>query len=191
MKKYIIPLLFLYACLLAGCEKIDTGFLNAVNAYYRPNFMVIKYMLNPNDPGEQHRIENRIPWNGSEISNVQGTAVIYYKVDAVYDSLGMPVAEEIARQFTIIGKGVVEVAGDHTVPVGKYLLDILIFNKDHSFVLKKGFTVIVEGKEEEDPQEQSLPFGEGQQNAPLSGQGRMSGKESFTEVVLANLKMDD
>lgn len=145
MKKYIVPLLFLCACLIAGCEKIDTGFLNAKNAYYRPDSMIIKGALNPADPEDQHRIDNRIPWNGSEISNVQGTAVIYYKVNAVYDSSGTPVAEEIARQFTIIGKGAVEVASGHTIPAGKYLLDILIFNKDHSFVLEKGFTVIVEG----------------------------------------------
>lgn len=116
MKKYIVPLLFLCACLLAGCEKIDTGFLNAKNAYYRPDSMIIKGALNPADPEDQHRIENRIPWNGSEISNVQGTAVIYYKVNAVYDSRGIPVAEGIARQFIIIGKGVVEVASGHTIP---------------------------------------------------------------------------
>lgn len=142
MKKYIILLLVFAGC-LSGCEKIDIGFLTAGNAYYRPDSMLIKHTLNPDDPEDKYIIDNEIPWTGSEISNVQGTPVIRYEVFAVYDSLGKSLPSGIVRQFSTIGKGSVSIANDHTLPVGKYVLDIRIYNKDHSYMLEKGFTVIV------------------------------------------------
>ena len=136
MKTVILSLFILL--LVIGCQKdIAIGYLNAANALYSPDSLVVKAKLDEEE--DAYQIEHKIPWQSNEIDGVEGTLPIYFQIWSINGG-----QLEIMNQFTIKPTGVIELPCNHTVPNGRYVLSVKIGNKDHDYTIDSAFTVIVE-----------------------------------------------
>ena len=136
MKTVILSLFILL--LVIGCQKdIAIGYLNAANALYSPDSLVVKAKLDEEE--DAYQIEHKIPWQSNEIDGVEGTLPIYFQIWSINGE-----QPEIMNQFTIKPTGVIELPCNHTVPNGLYVLSVKIKNQDHDYMIDSAFTVIVE-----------------------------------------------
>ena len=134
MKTVILSLFILL--LVIGCQKdIAIGYLNAANALYSPDSLVVKAKLDEEE--DAYQIEHKIPWQSNEIDGVEGTLPIYFQIWSINGG-----QLEIMNQFTIKPTGVIELPYN-TVPNGRYVLSVKIGNEDHGYTIDSAFTVIV------------------------------------------------
>ena len=135
MKTVILSLFILL--LVIGCQKdIAIGYLNAANALYSPDSLVVKAKLDEEE--DAYQIEHKIPWQSNEIDGVEGTLPIYFQIWSINGG-----QLEIMNQFTIKPTWVIELPYNHTVPNGRYVLSVKIGNEDHGYTIDSAFTVIV------------------------------------------------
>ena len=136
--KVIYKVLVIVSVLCAGigCQDITVGYLMTRNAKYTPDSMVVKAVLDP--VADARRIQFRIPWQSTGMEGVEGTAPVRYSIR----SIGSEHAE-VFSQFRMYGKGIIELPYDHTVPVGRYVIDLRIENEGYTLDLDSVFTVIV------------------------------------------------
>ncbi|MEI3420588.1 MAG: hypothetical protein V8R91_05700 [Butyricimonas faecihominis] len=73
--------------------------------------MVVKAVLDPVE--DERQIKFEIPWQSAPIEGVQGTFPMVYSIKSVASDNGHP---EVASQFTVARKGVIELPWNHTVP---------------------------------------------------------------------------
>lgn len=139
--KNLTILITLISAFLMGCEKQEIGYLHADVAEYRPDSLVIKAILNPDDPEDLDRITKEQPWQSEEIEGIQGTAQIHYTINAVHPDNGY---NDALSQFTVVGKGKIQIEYNHTLPIGDYTIDLKIWNEGHSVIKYAIFKIIVE-----------------------------------------------
>lgn len=119
-----------------GCQNITVGYLMTRNAKYTPDSMVVKAVLDP--VTDARRIQFRIPWQSTGMEGVEGTTPVRYSIR----SIGSENAGFLS-QFRMYGKGIIELPYNHTVPVGRYVIDLRIENEGYTHDLDSVFTVIV------------------------------------------------
>lgn len=135
MKTIILSLFILL--LVIGCQKdIAIGYLNVTNAMYSPDSLVVKAKLDEEE--DAYQIEHKIPWQSNEMDGVEGTLPIYFQIRGING--GQP---EIMNQFSIKPTGVIELPYNHTVPSGRYIIDVKVGNRDHGYTIDSAFTVII------------------------------------------------
>lgn len=143
MKKKILYLIMFVGC-FAACNNIPVGFLDAANGEYTPDSLVIKGKLDPENPADADRIKFAIPWQSNPIQGVDGTPQLVFSVTSVADPEGVP-QPDVQKQIYLVGaKARITVANDHTIPAGRYILDMKVENEDHEYYFPKVFTLIVE-----------------------------------------------
>ena len=69
---------------------------------------------------------------------MEGTLPIYFQIRGING--GQP---EIMNQFSIKPTGVIELPYNHTVPSGRYIIDVKVGNRDHGYTIDSAFTVII------------------------------------------------
>ena len=135
MKTVILSLFILL--LVIGCQKdIAIGYLNAANALYSPDSLVVKAKLDEEE--DAYQIEHKIPWQSNEIDGVEGTLPIYFQIWSINGG-----QLEIMNQFTIKPTGVIELPYNLTVSIARYPSSVKIGNEDHGYTIDSAFTVIV------------------------------------------------
>lgn len=142
MKKNFLYIIFLMG-IVAACNSVPVGYLDAANGVYTPDSLVIKSVMNPDDPEDAKRIEFQIPWQSNPIQGVAGTPQLQFCITAVVDESGNPAAD-VLSQITLVGKARITVGYDHTIPAGRYKLDLKVNNEDHEYDYPEIFTLIVE-----------------------------------------------
>ena len=100
--------------------------------------MVVKAVLDPVE--DERQIKFEIPWQSAPIEGVQGTFPMVYSIKSVASDNGHP---EVASQFTVARKGVIELPWNHTVPPGRYVFTLEVSNEGYTRVLDSIYTVIV------------------------------------------------
>lgn len=121
------------------CHHVTVGYLETENAVYIPDSMVVKSSLDAVE--DENRIKFEIPWQSTSIEGIQGTMPIRYAITKIEGENNLP---EISGQFRMVRKGVIELPWDHTVPPGRYIVSIEIFNEGYTHRLDSVYTVIVE-----------------------------------------------
>lgn len=139
--KNTILLMIAVSTLLMGCEKQQVGYLHHDSAGYRPDSLTIKASLNLQIPEDSIRIATEMPWQSGEIEGVQGTAQIHYEIADIHPDNGYSNA---INQFKTVGKGIIQIEYNHTLPVGDYTIDLEIWNEGHSVTKYSIFKVKVE-----------------------------------------------
>lgn len=122
---------------LSGCEKIPEGFLEAKNAKFYPDSMVIQL---PAEPEILHSNADTIPIQSVPISGTDGTKPVKYRIHAVYSDNAY---ENPARHFSVGPLGKIQVTGYYAMAFGTYWVDYECYNKDHSEIIRKIYHVII------------------------------------------------
>lgn len=138
MNKIILIVAFF---VLWSCEKQEIGYLDTANAEYIPDSVVFKAVLNPDNSQDAQKIKFEIPFQSPSMQKVSGSPVVKYSINRVDCNNG---AENAVSQFRIRGKGIIELPYNHTVPVGRYVFSINVYNEGHKHVLDSVLTVIVQ-----------------------------------------------
>ena len=134
--KQVVYILFICGLFAYGCQDITVGYLETRNAVYFPDSMIVKAVLDPDD--DAYQIKFKIPWQSGEIEGVEGTNPVKYTIRNVRSE-----HPEVVTQFRMSGRGRVELSWDHTVPTGRYVIDMRIANEGHFCDLDSIFTIIV------------------------------------------------
>ena len=116
--------------------EININIMRAFNAMYSPDSLVVKAKLDEEE--DAYQIEHKIPWQSNEMDGVEGTLPIYFQIRGING--GQP---EIMTQFSIKPTGVLELPYNHTVPSGRYIIDVKVGNRDHGYTIDSAFTVII------------------------------------------------
>lgn len=134
--KQVVYILFICGLFAYGCQDITIGYLETRNAVYFPDSMIVKASLDPEEDARQ--IEFKIPWQSTSIDGVQGTSPVRYSIKSIDSEHPGAVA-----QFTMRGKGIIELPYNHTVPAGRYVVNVRIEAGEHVQELDSMYTVIV------------------------------------------------
>lgn len=135
MKNILILCVFLVT-VAAGCQEITVGYLETVNAIYSPDSMVVKAVLDPDIDAK--RINFKIPWQSTSLEGVLGTDPVLYSITGI--TCDEP---DVPGQFSMRGKGIIELPYNHSVPPGRYVFKIRIENEGYAVELDSMYTVIV------------------------------------------------
>lgn len=133
---WIANCLLLIGMLQTGCQDRTVGFLDIRHAAYAPDSMIVKAGLDPDN--DAYQIKFKIPWQSGEMEGVEGTNPVKYTIRNVRSE-----HPEAVAQFRMFGRGRVELPWNHTVPVGRYVIDMRISNEGHFCDLDSIFIVIV------------------------------------------------
>ncbi len=136
MREVYVLIFGLLLLVQAGCHDVTVGYLETRDAVYQSDSMIVKAELDPDWDARQ--IEFQIPWQSTSIEGVQGTAPIHYSIKSINSA-----HPEVADQFTMQGKGIIELPWNHTVPPGRYVIDIRVSNEGYTYDLDSVFTVVV------------------------------------------------
>lgn len=136
-------LISLIIAVIFSCEKQEVGYLRTQDVSYTPDSLVIKARLDPEDANDAKIMKYEIPWQSQEIEGVQGTSPITYAIKSIRTDEGNAPAD-IASQFKMVRKGVVQISFDHTIPIGRYSIGITIRNINRVVDKDSIFTVIVQ-----------------------------------------------
>lgn len=136
MRKVYIIITGLLLVIQAGCHDVTVGYLETRDAVYQPDSMIVKANLDPDEDARQ--IEFQIPWQSTSIEGILGTAPVRYSILSVESD-----HPEVAGQFTMQGKGIIELPWNHTVPPGRYVVNIRVQNEGYTVDLDSIYTVIV------------------------------------------------
>ena len=134
--KQVVYILFICGLFSYGCQDITVGYLETRNAVYFPDSMIVKASLDPEEDARQ--IEFKIPWQSTSIDGVQGTSPVRYSIRSIDSE-----HPEAVGQFSMRGKGIIELPYDHTVPVGQYVVNVRIEAGERVHELDSMYTVIV------------------------------------------------
>lgn len=126
-----------------SCEKQEVGYLRTQDVSYTPDSLVVKARLDPEDANDAKIMKYEIPWQSQEIEGVQGTSPITYAIKSIRTDEGN-VPMDIAAQFKMVRKGVVQIPFDHKIPIGRYSIGITIKNVNRIVDKDSIFTVIVQ-----------------------------------------------
>ena len=144
MKKYILYIIILTG-IAAACDQVPVGYLDAANGEYTPDSLVIKSVLNPDDPDDAKRIEFQSPWQSNPIQGVAGTPQLRFCITSITDEKGNASPDAVLSQIYLVGaKARITVGYDHTIPAGRYKLSLKVSNEDHEQDYPEIFTLIVE-----------------------------------------------
>ncbi|MBC5619838.1 hypothetical protein [Butyricimonas hominis] len=136
MREVYVLIFGLLLLVQAGCHDVTVGYLETREAVYQSDSMIVKAELDPDWDARQ--IEFQIPWQSTSIEGVQGTAPIHYSIKSINSA-----HPEVADQFTMQGKGIIELPWNHTVPPGRYVINIRVSNEGYTYALDSVFTVVV------------------------------------------------
>lgn len=136
-------LISLIIAVIFSCEKQEVGYLRTQDVSYTPDSLVVKARLDPEDANDAKIMKYEIPWQSQEIEGVQGTSPITYAIKSIRTDAGNA-PMDIASQFKIVRKGVVQIPFDHTIPIGRYTIGIMIRNVNRVVDKDSIFTVIVQ-----------------------------------------------
>ena len=134
--KQVVYILFICGLFAYGCHDITVGYLETRNGVYFPDSMIVKASLDPEEDARQ--IEFKIPWQSTSIDGVQGTSPVRYSIRSIDSE-----HPEAVGQFSMRGKGIIELPYDHTVPVGQYVVNVRIEAGERVHELDSMYTVIV------------------------------------------------
>lgn len=137
MKTIITAILIAFA--LYACDDLEKGCLETQDAGYVTDSMTI--CLYP-------QTTDTIPYQSEPIQGVLGTFPIQYEIAALHDSTGQSVPGEIQSQVRSVLNAVIQIERNHTIPVGRYGIDLQISNMHGSVTLKDIFTLIVVSEDE-------------------------------------------
>ena len=140
MKQGFIFIFFL-AFGFTACHDITVGYLEAENAQYAPDSMIIR--VEPDPILDANRIKFEAPWVSPKIQGVIGTAPIRYRVADVR-TLDTGDAEKMKEISYMDGAGVIYIPFEHNLPAGRYVFSIEIYNEGYSDIRPDIFTVWVE-----------------------------------------------
>ena len=136
MREVYVLIFGLLLLVQAGCHDVTVGYLETRDAVYQSDSMIVKAELDPDWDARQ--IEFQIPWQSTSIEGVQGTAPIHYSIKSINSA-----NPEVADQFTMQGKSIIELPWNHTVPPGRYVINIRVSNEGYTYALDSVFTVVV------------------------------------------------
>ena len=122
--------------IVAGCQDITVGYLETRDAVYAPDSMIVKSVLDPVEDARQ--IEFEIPWQSTSIEGILGTAPIRYSIKNIASE-----HPEATGQFEMQGAGIIKLPWNHTVPPGRYVINIRVENEGYTVDLDSMYTVIV------------------------------------------------
>lgn len=142
MKNYFHSLVLLFGGLLAtGCQDIPVGYLNAENAQYLPDTMIIRLELDETE--DAYRMHNLAPWVSPQLQGVIGTAPLEYEVVEVKATEGGD-PELFQHLVSVRGGGRMEFPLISDITPGRYTVSLRVWNEGHSSIIKDVFTFIVE-----------------------------------------------
>lgn len=129
---------------LAGCARMDVGYLKTDDASFSPHELSVYRIIDP----ESERARNGSPWSSSRIQGVSGTAPINYSYLSVRatDGGSAEAFDAVAKAgHLLIRGGLIQLfqKGVEQLPNGKYILTIKVSNEDHEAVLRDIFTIVV------------------------------------------------
>lgn len=87
------------------------------------------------------RVRYDIPWVGSPIEGVDGTAPILVSIKNITSTTGDP--EKLWKVLSVRGNGMFELPLYHGVPVGRYVISLNFSNEGYSKDVDNCFTIIV------------------------------------------------
>ena len=143
MKKFIYLVLLTITGVYA-CNKVPVGYLDGENAVYTPDSLIIKSTLNSEDPEDSRRIKFNIPWQSNPIQGLDGTPFLICNITSVEDENGINKPEILKQIFLIGAKARITIYINHSIPIGRYKLNLNVRNEDHEYYYPKIFTLIVE-----------------------------------------------
>lgn len=120
-----------------ACEDQKVGFLITDYVQYSPDSLVID-----NSTLSPSRIENNIPWVTSKMEGIEGTNPILISIEDMKSTNNFSV-EEFKKYVNVRGNGVFEVALNHKIPAGKYVVSLRAKNDGYSKVITDIFTIII------------------------------------------------
>lgn len=137
-------LFFTTTFILLSCEKIPIGYLDVDNAEYVPKVVEVYKQADP----ESERAQNNAPWTSFPIQGVMGTSPINYKIADVKCEEGGNAdvfKKEIDKQTIRLQGSILQIfqSAVSTLPIGKYILTITVFNEGHQKTLPDIITVSV------------------------------------------------
>ena len=135
--KEVFIMMGMMLLIMTGCQDITVGYLETRDAVYAPDSMIVKSVLDPVEDARQ--IEFEIPWQSTSIEGILGTAPIRYAIKNIASE-----HPEATSQFSMQGAGIIKLPWNHTVPPGRYVVDVEVANEGYLVVLERIFTVIVE-----------------------------------------------
>lgn len=140
MERYIL-LLILGFC-LTSCHEVPIGYLEADNAVFSPDSLVIR--KEPDPVKDRVRIQNEADWVSTRIQGILGTAPLLFSVlDVRAEGEGAD-ANAMKAVCRINGGGMFSVPLKNDIPVGKYILSIEVRNDGNVHQCPDIFKIIVE-----------------------------------------------
>lgn len=138
MKKIIVLLTIITGFFLVNCTDIKEGFLITDNAKFYPDSLIVlayNSYTEKTDPSE-----NDFPYQSTQISGIDGTAPVRYKVVAVHSDNNF---DQGLKYVSSTPDGRIEIQRKHKMPAGKYFVDLRIYTDDYSEVILNCFKIIV------------------------------------------------
>ncbi len=136
--KYIVIIVAVVGMLLPSCKDYPVGYLSTEYAKYNPDELLVKKEVT--DP---HRIEFNIPWLSLPIEGVEGTAPILYTIKEVKSQTSFDM-DQFLKDVNVRGNGIFEVALDHKIPSGNYVISLQAKNEGHTQLISDIFTIVIE-----------------------------------------------
>lgn len=127
---------------LCSCEEKTIGYLDTENIGYSVDSIVFKAILNPDYEDDARQLKLQMPFSTGEIQGVQGTLPITYMIREI-DCSNEDVKRNAVQQFHIIGKGRIQLAFNHTLPIGRYIINLRIENEGHYVDADSVLTIII------------------------------------------------
>lgn len=137
MKKYCVIMWLIL--LWWGCHNPTPGYLEADNAQYVPDTMVIRKTLDPLI--DAYRKMNNAPWVSPICQGIDGTAPVIFEVIDVTSADGD--ADMFKSLLHIRGGGRMEFPLQAGVPAGRYVVSLKVSNEGYAELLPDIFTFIV------------------------------------------------
>ena len=137
MKTIITTILI--AITLYACDDMKKGYLETQEAGYVTNSMTIYLQPSSTDT---------VSYQSEPIQSVIRTFPITYEIAAIRDSTGSIVPVFIASQIRCVRNAVYEISKNHTIPIGRYTVDLWVININSSILLHEIHTIIVREQDE-------------------------------------------
>lgn len=137
MKKYLVLAGLVWV--VWACHKPAPGYLEADNAQYVPDTMIIRRELDPLK--DAYRKMNNAPWVSPICQGVDGTAPVIFEIADVTSDDGD--AAMFKSLLSIRGGGRMEFPLVVSVPAGRYVVTLRVSNEGYSKILPEVFTFIV------------------------------------------------
>lgn len=140
MERYILFLILGFC--LASCHEVPVGYLEAENAVYSPDSLVIR--KEPDPVKDRVRIQNEADWVSTRIQGILGTAPLIFSIlDVQTESEGAD-ADAMKAVCRINGGGMFSIPLKNDIPIGKYVMSIKISNDGNVHECRNIFNIIVE-----------------------------------------------